>query len=357
MISPKCDAAKLQAGLHEANESLAYVAREDGGVIQASSPSSGLGSRRAIVLARNMSTPLYDEECSPPIFNYARIFSWDECVEELVVAYSAAKENSENKIPVDLRLDWKLLDDAKVKVHPDNRRGTKFQIIEYCTPETERRKSRWHSGVFKRMAKASFMALFLQWCTAGAGILVVWKTPTIGLGCRSGAYLLYAAMSTVVWMVMVSSSILSHYAVTPPAGPIFADGIPLLRRAHKRLQRAATLPLDADNRSPKSILSQSSAAALASFLNAFGKILAAANAVWVLCACMFQFTNVFNRCFCNSSVFYWGADKAYNVLELTDADVDSVRAAWFGGIAMAIISVCLFVGFVWIHHRPPQPKS
>lgn len=360
VISPKCDAEKLQNALSEANDNLAHTGQDDGAAVQASSPSSGVGSRRAMMFARSSTTPLYDEVCSPPIYNYARIFSWSACIDEVVSSYHAATERSESKIPVDNNIAWKLIDDAKLRIHPNNRRGTKEQLTDYCAKseaDLKLRKTRWGRDVFSRMAKASAIAIFLQWCTTGAAVIVVWFTPTTGLGCRSGAYLLYALVSTLVWACMILSSILGHYAVTPSTGSNFTTAIPLLNRAHRRFHRAATLPVDAHGNIPKSHLSERFAASLSVVLNATGKVLAALNSIWIMCACLFQFTNVFNRCICNSSVYGRGAAKAYNVLTLSHSDELAIQHAWIGGVALALVSVFLFVGFIWIYHRPPQPRS
>jgi len=53
---------------------------------------------------------------------------------------------------------------------------------------------------------ATMIGIILQWGTTGGAILIAYKTPVIGLGCDSGAYLLYGAASTVAWFLQVMSA-------------------------------------------------------------------------------------------------------------------------------------------------------
>ena len=357
MISPKCDAAKLRLAILEAND-IAYVAREDGLSCYASSSESQVGSRRAMVLRRSGATLLYDEICSPPIFNYSRIFSWSMCVEQVADAFQGATEHAESKEPADPDREWKFVKDAADTrmVHAENRKGSKSDVINYCKPsEAIQSSSIWGQGVFKRIAVASFMGLLLQWCTAGAAVIIVIFTPTTGLGCRSGSYILYGLGSTAVWFMMVSSSILGHYSTMsiPELGAVTKSAV--LEFSRRRVYRAATLPLQ-DDSSP-SPLFQRLAGSLAVFLNALGKIIGALNALWIVCTCFLHFTNVFNRCFCNSSVYGHGVERAYNVLALTAQDKVDIQHVWVGGVAMTLISSGLFTGLIWMYHRPPQPKN
>lgn len=138
-----------------------------------------------------------------------------------------------------------------------------------------------------------------------------------GLGCRSGAYILYGCLSTVVWIMLVASSFLAHYSSAAPKNSI--------------LCRAA--------------------ARLSIMLRRLGKLIASTNAVWIVMTCMFQFSNFFNRCYCNSSVLGWGP-RAYNIIILTNNDIPHMRAAWIGGVALAAGSAAIFVGFINLFINP-----
>lgn len=56
------------------------------------------------------------------------------------------------------------------------------------------------------------VAVVLGWGTIGVGLLIAYKSPTVGLGCDSGGYLVYGACATSSWIVLVAllSAYLSH---------------------------------------------------------------------------------------------------------------------------------------------------
>lgn len=88
------------------------------------------------------------------------------------------------------------------------------------------------------------------------------------------------------------------------------------------------------------------AAHLSIFLRRTGKIIAACNAIWIVVACMFQFSNFYDRCYCNSSVFGRGAAAAYNVIQFTEEDLPGMRQAWTGGVVLALCVGFGFIGFL-----------
>jgi len=188
-------------------------------------------------------------------------------------------------------------------------------------------RSRWGSGVVSRFLLASFVALCLTWGTTGAALIVAWWTPTIGLACRSGSYLIYGILSTLVWMMMVTSSVLAHYSTFT----VSFKG----RYMHTKSTRLAGV--------------------LSIILRRLGKILASINAIWIVLACLFQFGSFFDRCWCDSSVFYWGAAKAYNVIDVGPDDVAALNAPWIGGVALASGCAILVMGFVNVLINPALP--
>ena len=147
----------------------------------------------------------------------------------------------------------------------------------------------------------------------------------LGLGCRSGSYLLYAAISTLVWLLLIASSILSHY-VTTTSRPV-SDSLP-------RTARLTSIGL-----------------------RRIGKVLAACNAFWIVALCIFQFSNLYRRCYCDSSVLMWGTKKAYMVLETTMNDAAGMISAWLGGLGLAIGSALIFMIFVNIFINPRLPTQ
>ncbi|KAG1847790.1 hypothetical protein C8R48DRAFT_837120 [Suillus tomentosus] len=156
------------------------------------------------------------------------------------------------------------------------------------------------------------MSLALQWGTVGAAFVVGWFTPTTKIGCRSLGYLLYGAISTLVWMMLLISSILAHSAAADP------------RRAS---------------------LSTRVALAFSHILRWTGKLFAILNFFLAIMASVFQYSNFYDRCFCNSSVFSRGG-AAYDVIIETTAQAAQAKAAWIGALVLACTSASAFLGIL-----------
>jgi len=91
-------------------------------------------------------------------------------------------------------------------------------------------------------------------------------------------------------------------------------------------------------------------------LRRLGKVIASLNGVWIFVSCLFQFINFFDRCYCNSSVFGWGA-KAYNVILLVHDDVAGMKNAWIGAAFLAAGSSILCLVFVNLFINPELPAA
>ncbi|GBE87040.1 hypothetical protein SCP_1002870 [Sparassis crispa] len=319
-LSPKCDTVRLRRAFDKTNP-LPFVTTPTGEVVKVSS----ITDERALSIdsyadgfvrdGHWLASVTRDQELSAPIFNYARFLPWVQRVEDVAAAFRAAAMRAKNHIPVSGQL-WTLSEDGSI--HRNNRTGTLAQVMAYTEPPVYMRRSHWGQGVFTRMFIASVLALSLQWGTTGAAVIVVWFTPTIGLGCRSGAYLIYGIVSTMVWLILITSSALAHHA-SPRS---YHASSPLANMRSVRL-----------------------AGMLAIALRRVGKTLAFMNAVWIVLACVFQFSNVFDRCYCNSSVTGLGRN-AYDVLVNTETDLVRMRLAWAAGVALASFVALAFSFFV-----------
>ena len=134
----------------------------------------------------------------------------------------------------------------------------------------------------------------------------------LGLGCRSVAYLIYGALSTLVWGMLLTSSILTYYSTNI--------------RGHVILVRVARW--------------------LSIFLRRLGKVIAGLNAVWIVATALFQFSNLYDRCYCDSNIMAVGRDAAQVIISLVSADMGSMRAAQIGGFSLAASASMVFAGFV-----------
>jgi len=110
-----------------------------------------------------------------PVYNYARFLPWMMAVEEVCEAFHGASNHFHSHLSVDPTIDWVAVDRGQPphERNPSgNRVGNRRQLEEYCRPLHARTtRSRWGSNVFSRMAIASFLAMVLQWGTAGSAIV------------------------------------------------------------------------------------------------------------------------------------------------------------------------------------------
>ncbi|KAG6918808.1 hypothetical protein DXG01_011560 [Tephrocybe rancida] len=248
--------------------------------------------------AFSLATPKYDivhcdELCTAPIYNYARFLPWARSVETVARTFEALET------PPD-----------------DSEKGELRASAAESIPV-----SRWGRSVWLRFLVASFFALLLQWGTTGAAMMVNYFTPTFGIGCRVASYLLYGCVGTFSWMLLMTSTFLCHYSTTT-FRPSRSS------RVARRLSIA---------------------------LRIIGKTFACLNAFWVIMACIFQFGNFYDRCWCNSSVIGLG-EKAYNVIEIIWDEVHPMRVCWIIGVAVAAGSAFIYALFVNVFINPRLPN-
>ena len=86
---------------------------------------------------------------------------------------------------------------------------------------------------------------------------------------------------------------------------------------------------------------------VADWLRWTGKSLAIINAITVIANAFFQFAGTYSNCYCNSSVYSWGA-SAFNVINPTASDIDLIRKAWIGSLALALTCCSVFVGSIYL---------
>ncbi|OJA11442.1 hypothetical protein AZE42_04578 [Rhizopogon vesiculosus] len=323
-LSPKCDFDRLQSAYERADRYTRGAASYSHLGIPPTS------TRRALTItAQEEDVMSPDELLTPPVFNYSRSLQWASTANTIFLVFKVASEKTQNRIPVQIGSDWVESDTPK-DIHPSNRRGSPQEITEYCAQPVDAQRSHWAPGVFTRMAVASCVSLALQCGTIGAAFVVAWFDPATvrfliyttfmvelanfrqGLGCRSLAYIIYGVISTVIWMMLLVSSVLAHYSA-----------------AHSR---RVSLPARV-------------ALALSHWLRWMAKLLAIVNSMWAVALCAIVYSNVFNTCFCNSSMFSRGKG-AYNVVREITAQVALVKATWIVSLVMASISVLFLLGLV-----------
>ncbi|OAX40785.1 hypothetical protein K503DRAFT_575149 [Rhizopogon vinicolor AM-OR11-026] len=301
-LSPKCDFDRLQA---------AYERAERHG--RAASAAAHLGHIPAIkqraltIIAAEEDVMSPDELLTPPVFNYSRSLRWASTAYTTFLMFNRATEKARSGIPVH-GVGWvgsRDLGDIDFR----NRLGSPEETAAYCTPPEM--GSHWAPGVFTRMTIASCAALALQWGTVGAALIVAWFTPTTRIGCRSMSYLIYGALSTLAWMMFITSSILAHYSAAYP----------------RRMSQS---------------LSARMALALSHGLRRIGYAIAIVNSNVVILASVFQYSSFYDRCYCNSSVFS-REGGAYAVIIQSAAQAAQAKSAWIGALALACGSAAGFL--------------
>jgi len=203
-----------------------------------------------------------------------------------------------------------------------NRRGKLEAVCQYTEPSDATAPYSDTNCILNTITRfliASALSNFLQWGTIGSAVIFAWFTPTQGLGCRSGAYLLYGIVATTVWFIMVLSSFLSHYSFKRATGK----------------RPIGTI--------------------VATILRKLGKTLGTLNAVWIIVVCIFQLSGFFDRCYCNSSVLGLGKN-AYMVLQLLPDDVNSLRSASIAANVLSLGSAAIYTGFIYVCADPPEPQ-
>lgn len=155
-------------------------------------------------------------------------------------------------------------------------------------------------------------------------------TNFIGLSCSSGPYLLFGVLSTLIWMLQLTSSILAHLASQP-------RGIGLAAAIVK------SWPTVAARRSSIT-------------LRRLAKILAVLNAFCFVTTCLLQFSNFYDSCYCISSVIGRG-ERAYWSVEYPISVISRRNAAWVAGPSFAVATVIAFVSFIFLFISTPLPKD
>ncbi|KAG2143407.1 uncharacterized protein EDB93DRAFT_586519 [Suillus bovinus] len=316
-LSPKCDYVRIKRAMDNA-DAMAFVATHCGAI-----KASDLSERRAISIDSTLEHPSSpDESLTPPIYNYARAIPWSRSAEDVFDAFLMASNNCRMHRPVRIGDIWKNAG-GRNTIEPSNRSGNPSEVNAYCRlPRYAAPRwgiwSPWASGIFFRMFVASLLPLALQWATTGAAVLVVYFTPTNGLGCRSLGYIIYGALATIVWAMLVASSIISHYT-------------------HSYSGRSSWSPFFS--------ITMRLAKVLSNLLRWSGKFLAIINAVWLITASMLQFMGVYNNCYCNSSALGRGVQHGYNIVINSNLDLSLTEAAWWGGLALGCSTS---LGFVFL---------
>ncbi|KAK3678270.1 hypothetical protein LTR78_001565 [Recurvomyces mirabilis] len=260
-----------------------------------------------------------DEQQKGPTFNYARLFTWWQLAFTVRSALWQTLDHG-------LRLRW---DDAAKE---GNLTGDCVETARYCGVATRsiRAYPTWTkmpSEVYRRMFAAALAGLFVQWGTTGASILIAYKTPTVGLGCRSTSYIVYGALGTVAWILLLASALLSHEAM-------------LRYQARHTLNTSMDFRIKHQPQNPNQYVRTFMHSAIygaAVMTRYIGKCLAILSTVVLILSSLFEFIGLYDNCWCQGNAIGLG-NKGWVVLfKGTPALAASAASSWGGGLTMTLV--------------------
>jgi len=154
--------------------------------------------------------------------------------------------------------------------------------------------------------------------------MAMFVTPTQGLGCRSASYLLYGAISTLVWLFCVLSSVLAHCYKSIKKGTATST---FIWGASLALRHTA-------------------------------KLAAAGNAVWMFPTAILKYSNLYDTCWCKSNKFALGS-RAYTVITYPDPVLNRIKLAWAAGLVLSFFTAALFLIALNVLRKRPakEPDS
>ncbi|AEO68703.1 uncharacterized protein THITE_2053488, partial [Thermothielavioides terrestris NRRL 8126] len=273
-----------------------------------------------------------DEAKEGPVYTYARVFTWWAFTRRILDAFETTLDKMvENRqcreMPNPVAIEQQQPPPANPPQPNNNNNNNKppptpprmLGFPQAGDPAPVRAYSRLRdveTAVWARMRDALAVALFAQWGTTGAAVVIAYNTPMVGWGCRSGSYLLYGLLGTAALACLLRSALLSHLAM----------------RMYQQAYVAGWMHWGL--------------CALANLTRLVGKFIAVANAVILVLIGVFEFVGLFDNCWCKACYLQYG-DSGYAVLFRSDADYRKLaQGAWVGGIIMAtVVSImlcCLF---------------
>jgi len=183
--------------------------------------------------------------------------------------------------------------------------------------------------------------------------MIGYLTPTVGLGCRSGGYLIYGCAATFSWLLFLISSLLSHNVSLryqkiyddPQARFIsrrdHGEEAELLTREQQSAQDFESIDISDHRRSTGlSIL-----ACLTVVTRNSGKLIAATNSFWVVISAILEYAGVYDSCWCETNSDVRG--NHWVVLFATEQVFQTVsRPFWIGGVIFAyLVAVLAYLAF------------
>lgn len=267
-----------------------------------------------------------DEKEEGPLYNYARPLTWWQFASSIETAFDATLSS--------LRTGNNCQEKAwdMHQLPEPNLAGTASQVAKFsgfdtrpilAYPEWKYIKAKvWH-----RMMIASLVALWVQWGTTGPAISVAYLTPTVGLSCRSGSYLIYGIFGMVSWILLILSTLFSHAVMLRyQRRHIFQPNLDLRQNVNQ---------VGFYRRS----IGHSLLCAAAVATRTLGKFLAACNAFWLLTSSIFEYIGFYETCWCSGDAISRGNNGWVVLFKNANDLANEAQKYWVGGVILSF-AVC-----------------
>jgi hypothetical protein len=182
--------------------------------------------------------------------------------------------------------------------------------------------------------------------------MMAYLAPTVGLGCRSGSYLIYGVLGTISFIFLIISFLLSHAIALRYQdiyeGKLSSKGNADPESAGEEMQMLPNQELEDID---LSLQTRSTAHSILSFLavstRILGKFIATINSFWIIVSSIFEYTGVYSSCWCNTDALTLGA-RGYVVLFLTPENFNTViKNFWVGGVVFSFGVCGVAYGAFW----------
>ncbi|KAL1303217.1 hypothetical protein AAFC00_006635 [Neodothiora populina] len=285
-----------------------------------------------------------DERRHGPIYNYAKLFTWSEVARVIEQAISTELDQIENDKAVEQDAGQNKRWDPLLR--EGNLRGDGLAVSRYCGLSNPRTRMKAYptrreipGEVWKRLLAACVMAVFVQAGTTGPSILIAYLTPTVGLGCRSGGYLLYGCLGIFVWICLLTSALLSHWAMLLYQDKHILSPSTDFREPYRNGDDPETNAAASGPSAYTRTWKHSSICAAAVLLRYTGKTVAVLNGLWLIVSTLLEYTGVYDNCWCKSDRLGKG-DTGWVVLFKGASDLkQAANSSWAAGVATSLL-VC-----------------
>ena len=181
------------------------------------------------------------------------------------------------------------------------------------------KKDAFPRGAFTSMFNAAVMALILQCGTTAAATIIIFFTPTVGLGCRSLGYTIYGAIAILIMFLTIISTILARISET---------------------------------REERSTIVKCFTAFIAIALRRITFFLALINSVGLIVLSCFQFSHFLDNCYCNAS-FITRGENSYIIAVFNTGSVTMMRNSRIIGTALSGVVMIIYMIFIWLMSALP----